>query len=67
MSWFRGLSAVARLGILAAVALLVLAIGIVLMVGSTSPDDQLTSGEVHAPGGQPGHSLKAADGKSKGD
>lgn len=67
MSWFRGLSAVARLGILAAVALLVLAIGIVLMVGSTSPDDQSTSWEAHAPGGQPGHSLKAADGKSKGD
>lgn len=66
MSWFKDLSSVARLGVLAAMALLVLAIGIVLMVGSTSPDNQPTSGEAHAPGGQPG-SLKAADGKSKGD
>jgi len=48
-------------------ALLVLVIGIVLMVGSTSPDNQPTNGDAHTPGGQPGHSLKAADGKSKSD
>jgi len=40
MSWFKGLSAVARLGVLTAVALLVLAIGIVLMVGSPSPENR---------------------------
>lgn len=37
MSWFKRLPAVARLGVLAAVALMVLAIGIVLMV--SSPDN----------------------------
>jgi hypothetical protein len=41
--WFKGLPAVARLGMLAAVALLVLAVGIVLMVSSTSPDHALNT------------------------
>jgi hypothetical protein len=45
MSWFKGLSAAARLGVLTAVALSVLAAGIVLMVGSPSPDNQPTGGK----------------------
>lgn len=64
LSWLKGLSAVARLGVLAAVGLLVLAIGIVLMVGSTSPDNQPTGGEAHAPGG-PGHSSASAERERK--
>lgn len=57
MSWFKGLPAAARLSTLAAIALLVLIAGIVLLIGSKSPDS--------APNAQRGNSGKAADGNSQ--
>lgn len=62
VSW---LNATARLSALAVLALLGLVVGIVLMVGSKSPDGQGTGKEVTAPRGQLGHSSNAADGKPK--
>lgn len=56
ISWFRGLPAMARLGALAVVALLVLVIGIVLMIGSESPG--------RAPSIEQGRSSKAGAGGS---